>query len=47
MAQHVGRIDAYVLFFLGCGVIGAPSLLLFALLERRRRAAAGLAPSPG
>ena len=39
MAEHVGRMDAYVLFFLGCGAIGIPSLLLFALLERHRRAA--------
>jgi PAT family beta-lactamase induction signal transducer AmpG len=47
MAPHVGRIDAYVIFFLGCGAIGAPSLLLFALLERRRRAAAEPARTPG
>jgi PAT family beta-lactamase induction signal transducer AmpG len=38
MAEHVGRMEAYVLFFLGCGAIGIPSLLLFALLERHRRA---------
>jgi len=45
MARHVGRMDAYVLFFLGCGAIGVPSLILFALLERRRRVAAPEIPS--
>jgi PAT family beta-lactamase induction signal transducer AmpG len=47
MAQHLGRMDAYVAFFLGCGAIGVPSLLLFALLERRRRKALEPALSPG
>jgi PAT family beta-lactamase induction signal transducer AmpG len=40
LTPHVGRMEAYAVFFIGCGAIGVPSLLLFALLERRRRAAA-------
>ena len=39
MAGHVGRMNAYAVFFLGCGAIGIPSLLLFWLLEQRRNAA--------
>jgi PAT family beta-lactamase induction signal transducer AmpG len=39
LTPHVGRMEAYAFFFVGCGAIGVPSLLLFALLERRRRAA--------
>jgi PAT family beta-lactamase induction signal transducer AmpG len=35
MAAHIGRIDAYVVFFIGCGLIGVPALLLFAFLARR------------
>jgi PAT family beta-lactamase induction signal transducer AmpG len=35
MAAHIGRIDAYVVFFAGCGLIGVPALLLFAFLARR------------
>jgi PAT family beta-lactamase induction signal transducer AmpG len=39
LTPHFGRMEAYALFFVGCGAIGVPSLLLFALLERRRRTA--------
>jgi PAT family beta-lactamase induction signal transducer AmpG len=39
LSPHIGRMEAYAFFFVGCGAIGVPSLLLFALLERRRRAA--------
>jgi PAT family beta-lactamase induction signal transducer AmpG len=39
LTPHIGRMEAYAFFFIGCGAIGVPSLLLFALLERRRRAA--------
>ena len=48
MTPHFGLMGAYALFFIGCGAIGVPSLLLFALLERRRRAAAPeVAPATG
>jgi len=39
LTPHFGLMGAYALFFIGCGAIGVPSLLLFGLLERRRRAA--------
>jgi len=32
-------MNAYALFFIGCGLIGVPALLLFAFLARR--------PEPG
>jgi PAT family beta-lactamase induction signal transducer AmpG len=47
LTPHFGRMEAYGLFFVGCGAIGIPSLLLFALLERRRRANPEAALSPG
>jgi MFS transporter, PAT family, beta-lactamase induction signal transducer AmpG len=31
-----GLMNAYALFFIGCGVIGVPSLALFAFLNRRK-----------
>jgi len=37
MGSQVGLMNAYVLFFLGCGVIGIPALILFAILDRRHR----------
>jgi PAT family beta-lactamase induction signal transducer AmpG len=40
LTPHFGLMTAYALFFVGCGVIGVPSLALFALLERRKAAAA-------
>jgi len=36
MTPHFGLMNAYALFFIGCGLIGVPSLVLFAILERRR-----------
>jgi MFS transporter, PAT family, beta-lactamase induction signal transducer AmpG len=39
MTPHVGLMNAYALFFIGCGLIGVPALLLFAFLARR--------PEPG
>jgi PAT family beta-lactamase induction signal transducer AmpG len=36
MAPDMGRMNAYALFFIGCGLMGIPSLALFAILERRR-----------
>ncbi len=37
MTPHFGLMNAYALFFIGCGLIGVPSLILFAVLEHRRR----------
>jgi PAT family beta-lactamase induction signal transducer AmpG len=37
MAGHIGLINAYAAFFIGCGLLGVPALVLFAVLERRRR----------
>ena len=37
MTPHFGLMNAYALFFIGCGLIGLPSLLLFALLDRKKR----------
>ncbi|HWC62528.1 MAG TPA: MFS transporter [Rhizomicrobium sp.] len=39
LTPHFGLMNAYALFFIGCGVIGIPSLVLFALLDRKRAAA--------
>jgi PAT family beta-lactamase induction signal transducer AmpG len=36
MSAQVGLINAYALFFIGCGLIGVPALILFAILERQR-----------
>jgi hypothetical protein len=36
MAVDMGRMNAYALFFIGCGLMGIPALALFAILERRR-----------
>jgi len=36
LTPHFGLMNAYALFFIGCGVIGVPSLVLFALLARRQ-----------
>ncbi|MDB5735260.1 MAG: ampG3 [Alphaproteobacteria bacterium] len=38
MAPAIGRMHAYGVFFLACGAIGIPALLLFWLLERRKTA---------
>ncbi|MBV9549085.1 MAG: MFS transporter [Alphaproteobacteria bacterium] len=37
LTSQVGRMEAYALFFIGCGAIGVPALLLFWLLDRRHR----------
>jgi PAT family beta-lactamase induction signal transducer AmpG len=34
LSAHVGLMNAYSLFFLGCGAIGVPALVLFAILNR-------------
>jgi PAT family beta-lactamase induction signal transducer AmpG len=36
MAADMGRMNAYALFFIGCGLMGIPALALFAILERQR-----------
>jgi PAT family beta-lactamase induction signal transducer AmpG len=36
LSSHVGLMNAYALFFLGCGAIGIPAMILFALLTRTR-----------
>ena len=35
MTPHFGLMNAYALFFIGCGLIGVPALILFTLLARR------------
>ena len=39
LSSHFGLLPAYALFFLGCGAIGVPSLLLFWLLSHRQKPA--------
>ena len=46
MTPHVGLMNAYVLFFIGCGLIGVPALLLFAFLARRSARLAELGVNP-
>jgi MFS transporter, PAT family, beta-lactamase induction signal transducer AmpG len=36
LAPHFGLMNAYALFFVGCGAIGIPALLLFLLLARKQ-----------
>jgi PAT family beta-lactamase induction signal transducer AmpG len=38
MTPHLGRMDAYAVFFIGCGLMGLPALALFTLLARRQSA---------
>jgi len=39
LASHFGLMPAYALFFLGCGAIGIPALLLFWMLKQRQQPA--------
>ncbi len=39
LSSHFGLMPAYGLFFLGCGAIGVPALLLFWLLQHRQKRA--------
>jgi len=39
-------MNAYALFFVGCGLIGVPALLLFAFLARRSARLAELGVNP-
>jgi PAT family beta-lactamase induction signal transducer AmpG len=36
LSAHVGLMNAYALFFVGCGAIGIPALILFTVLSRVR-----------
>ena len=35
LALHFGRMDAYAIFFVGCGAIGVPALIFFSILARK------------
>ncbi|MGH6827508.1 MAG: AmpG family muropeptide MFS transporter [Rhizomicrobium sp.] len=39
LSSHFGLLHAYALFFVGCGLIGLPALVLFGLLHRMQRTA--------
>jgi PAT family beta-lactamase induction signal transducer AmpG len=46
LAAHVGLMNAYALFFIGCGLLGIPALVLFAVLGNRQRdSALGINPN--
>jgi len=36
LAAHLGQMNAYAVFFLGCGALGVPALLLFWFLTRHQ-----------
>lgn len=46
MASSLGLMNAYAAFFIGCGLIGVPALILFALLARRHRHQSALTVNP-
>jgi PAT family beta-lactamase induction signal transducer AmpG len=37
LAAHYGPMNAYAVFFIGCGLLGIPALVLFAALGRKSR----------
>lgn len=39
LSAHVGLMNAYALFFIGCGLVGVPAMVLFAFLDRKNRPA--------
>jgi hypothetical protein len=39
-------MDAYAAFFIGCGLLGVPALVLFAVLARIHRRQADLGVNP-
>jgi PAT family beta-lactamase induction signal transducer AmpG len=45
LSGQVGLMNAYALFFVGCGAIGVPALVLFAILNRRREHALTVNPA--
>ncbi len=46
LTAHYGAMNAYATFFIGCGLLGVPALVLFALLERTHRRRADLSVKP-
>jgi MFS transporter, PAT family, beta-lactamase induction signal transducer AmpG len=40
LTAQMGLMNAYALFFIGCGAMGVPAVVMFALLERQHRKAA-------
>lgn len=38
LSGHIGLMNAYAVFFIGCGAIGIPAFILFWILDRRRAA---------
>src|SRR5581483_8004747 len=42
LAAHIGRMNAYALFFVICGLMGLPSLALFAWLAPKTGKKAGV-----
>jgi len=46
MAAQYGLMNAYAGFFVGCGLIGVPALILFILLDRRLGRPPGLSVNP-
>jgi len=46
LTPHVGLMNAYALFFIGCGLIGVPALLAFAFLARRPPRSGEVAVNP-
>jgi PAT family beta-lactamase induction signal transducer AmpG len=37
LTAKLGLMSAYAVFFIGCGAVALPSLVLFSVLERHRR----------
>lgn len=46
LSAHYGAMDAYAAFFIGCGLLGVPALVLFAVLARIHRRQADLGVNP-
>jgi PAT family beta-lactamase induction signal transducer AmpG len=46
MAAQIGLMNAYAAFFIGCGLIGVPALVLFGLLARRHGRQLALTVNP-
>jgi PAT family beta-lactamase induction signal transducer AmpG len=46
LTAQMGRMDAFAAFFIGCGLMGVPALVLFALLERNHRRQGAPAVNP-
>ena len=46
LSAHLGLMNAYAVFFIGCGLLGIPALMLFAALGNRQRQSALLSVNP-